>query len=512
MAIRTIIPGPPGTGKTYRLVNHYLTKEINDLHTNPKKIIYVTFSNAAADEANERINYPLLYISTLHHLGTRECNIDTSTQLLKDRKWKQFTSQSQICRGMKFETKKDIYGNTIHQNPHMRIITYARSKKINLIEAALQLDLHHSVDLWLTEQIEEDLKNYKEQTGMIEFSDMIIKFVEEDKRLALDAIFLDEAQDLSPLQWDMFFHIEEQCKRSYIAGDDDQTIYSFQGADPGIFIGLKRNTTESFVFDNQVYSHRVPRKIHAKALEILKHINERLDKPWEARDEEGTYEENCLLRDFDFKKDDWMILAQTNAQLKEPAQYLNDLNLRFKGGQNELLPADLLKAYRIWTRLNSGASVSGEEAKHVIKNFLRKTQVKHGFGEGKLLDTAYTVTLENLQKDHGLLVAGSWEHLHMSDEQKNYIKLLLKNGDNLTTDSKIELSTIHGAKGRECKNVILYIDFGSEDENDFLAREADKDPDKIHRLYFVGVTRAKQNLYIMESTQTNFYNIGYPIV
>ncbi len=55
MAVRTIIPGPPGTGKTYRLVNHYLTKEINDFHTNPKKIVYVTFSNAAADEANERI-------------------------------------------------------------------------------------------------------------------------------------------------------------------------------------------------------------------------------------------------------------------------------------------------------------------------------------------------------------------------------------------------------------------------------------------------------------------------
>ncbi len=474
MAVRTIIPGPPGTGKTYRLVNHYLTKEINDLHTDPKKIVYVTFSNAAANEAYERIKHPLLYISTLHHLGTRECSIDTTTQLLKDRKWKQFTSQSQICRGMKFETKRDMYGNTIHQNPHMRIITYSRSKKISLMEAALQLDLHHSVDLWLTEQIDEDLRSYKDQTGMVEFSDMITKFVEEDKRLALDAIFLDEAQDLSPLQWDMFFHIEDQCKRSYIAGDDDQTIYGFQGADPSIFINLKGT------FDNQIQSHRVPKKIHAKALEILKHINERLDKPWEARGEEGTYKENCLLTDFDFKKDDWMILAQTNAQLKEPAQYLNDLNLRYKGGQNELL--------------------------------LRKKQIKHGFGEGKLLDKVFTVTLEELQKDHGLLVTGSWEHLHMSDEQKNYIKLLLKNGDNLITDSKIELSTIHGAKGRECKNVILYIDFGSEDENDFLAREADKDPDKIHRLFFVGVTRAKQNLYIMESTQTNFYNIGYPIV
>jgi superfamily I DNA/RNA helicase len=506
MAVRTIIPGPPGTGKTWTLVNTYLAKEINGLHTDPKKIVYVTFSNAAADVANEKIKYPLLYISTLHHLGTRECKIDTTTQLLKDRKWKQFTSQSQICRGMKFETKRDIYGNTVHQNPHMKIISYSRSKKIDLMEAALQLDLHHSVDLWLTEQINEDLKSYKEQTGMVEFSDMITQFVEEDKRLALDAIFLDEAQDLSPLQWDMFFHIEEQCKRSYVAGDDDQTIYGFQGADPSVFINLKGT------FDNQIQSHRVPKKIHAKALEILKHINERLDKPWEARDEEGTYKENCLLTDFNFRTDEWMILAQTNAQLKEPAQFLNDLNLRYKGGQNELLPADLLKAYRIWNRLNDGASVSGEEAQHVIKNFLRKKQVKHGFGEGKLLDKVFTVTLEELQKDHGLLVAGSWEHLHMSDEQKNYIKLLLKNGDNLTTNSKIELSTIHGAKGRECENVILYIDFGSEDENDFLAREADKDPDKIHRLFFVGVTRAKQNLYIMESTQTNFYNIGYPII
>ena len=505
MAVRTIIPGPPGTGKTWTLVNKYLAKEINELHTDPKKIVYVTFSNAAADVANEKIKHSLLYISTLHHLGTRECSIDTTTQLLKDRKWKQFTSQSQICKGMNFQTRKDTYGNIVHKNNHMKIITYSRSKKIDLVDSAVDLDLT-SVDLWLTEQIDEDLRSYKEQTGMVEFSDMITKFVEEDKRLALDAIFLDEAQDLSPLQWDMFFHLEDQCKRSYIAGDDDQTIYGFQGADPSIFINLKGT------FDNQIKSHRVPTKIHAKALEILKHINERLDKPWEARGEEGTYKENCLLTDFDFKKGDWMILAQTNAQLKEPAQFLNDLNLRYKGGQNELLPADLLKAYRIWTRLNDGASVSGEEAQHVIKNFLRKKQIKHGFGEGKLLDKVFTVTLEELQKDHGLLVTGSWEHLHMSDEQKNYIKLLLKNGDNLTTDSKIELSTIHGAKGRECKNVILYIDFGSEDENDFLAREADKDPDKIHRLFFVGVTRAKQNLYIMESTQTNFYNIGYPII
>jgi DNA helicase II / ATP-dependent DNA helicase PcrA len=74
---------------------------------------------------------------------------------------------------------------------------------------------------------------------MYEFSDMISEFVKKDKCPSLDVVFLDEAQDLSPLQWDMFFYIESRCKRSYIAGDDDQTIYSFQGADPTIFINLE---------------------------------------------------------------------------------------------------------------------------------------------------------------------------------------------------------------------------------------------------------------------------------
>lgn len=52
---RVIIPGPPGTGKTYHLTNHYLRKELEEYKTPSNKIAYITFSNAAADEAKERI-------------------------------------------------------------------------------------------------------------------------------------------------------------------------------------------------------------------------------------------------------------------------------------------------------------------------------------------------------------------------------------------------------------------------------------------------------------------------
>ena len=53
----------------------------------------------------------------------------------------------------------------------------------------------------------------------------------------------------------MFFYIESKCARSY-NGDDDQTIYSFQGASPDIFIDLKGE------LDPQVQSRRVPRSVY----------------------------------------------------------------------------------------------------------------------------------------------------------------------------------------------------------------------------------------------------------
>ena len=51
---RIIIPGPPGTGKTHRLME-LLDNELNLVKTDPGKIAYIAFSNAAANEAKKRI-------------------------------------------------------------------------------------------------------------------------------------------------------------------------------------------------------------------------------------------------------------------------------------------------------------------------------------------------------------------------------------------------------------------------------------------------------------------------
>jgi superfamily I DNA/RNA helicase len=96
--MRTVIAGPPGTGKTHTLIHKHLYNELIVNKTDPKKICYITFSNAAANEARERIQkeYPTFefdWICTMHSMGTKMLSIDTTTQLLKDNNWNAFKNK-----------------------------------------------------------------------------------------------------------------------------------------------------------------------------------------------------------------------------------------------------------------------------------------------------------------------------------------------------------------------------------------------------------------------------------
>jgi superfamily I DNA/RNA helicase len=74
--MRTVIAGPPGTGKTHTLIHKHLYNELIVNKIDPKKIAYITFSNAAADEARDRIKkefpkYEFDWICTMHSMGTK---------------------------------------------------------------------------------------------------------------------------------------------------------------------------------------------------------------------------------------------------------------------------------------------------------------------------------------------------------------------------------------------------------------------------------------------------------
>jgi len=103
--------------------------------------------------------------------------------------------------------------------------------------------------------------------------------------------------------------------------------------------------------------------------------------------------------------------------------------------------------------------------------------------------------IENPQWDH---MTGWYEAFTLADEkEKLYIKNMLDNGENLNEPARIWLSTIHAAKGGEEDNVILCLDMG--DKILKAIKKSQNKQDEEHRVWYVGTTRARNNLYKLKA-------------
>lgn len=71
---------------------------------------------------------------------------------------------------------------------------------------------------------EERYRGYKEEKGLLDFNDMLIRVLEEGLQPHLEVLLFDEAQDSSPLQYKVLDFWLQGVKRHYIAGDPDQCL------------------------------------------------------------------------------------------------------------------------------------------------------------------------------------------------------------------------------------------------------------------------------------------------
>lgn len=204
---RIIIPGPPGTGKTYTLINKYIHDELFIKKTKPENILVTSFGNAAVKELRERIEavFPNknIQVKTLHSFGVQETKLDTTNNLLKGSLWNKFKKFEKIAGDWSFSQQIDNEGNVSYRDDRPNVLNYAKAKRITISDAVAELG-KTEIDVSECETVAKSLNNFKEATGMFEFSDMILKFVEKKEWFStLDVLFLDEAQDLNPLQWEM---------------------------------------------------------------------------------------------------------------------------------------------------------------------------------------------------------------------------------------------------------------------------------------------------------------------
>ena len=110
-------------------------------------------------------------------------------------------------------------------------------------------------------------------------------------------------------------------------------------------------------------------------------------------------------------------------------------------------------------------------------------------------------------KEFGFSFTDPWYEVFKAEpEECLYIREMMRNEEKLKEDPRIKLSTIHAAKGGEATNILIILD-NTKKIREAIEKNQDK-YDEEQRVWYVGVTRTKQNLYIMTAKkEANGYDI-----
>jgi DNA helicase-2/ATP-dependent DNA helicase PcrA len=479
------IYGPPGTGKTTRLINY--AKTFYKLGTPLDKIGYFAFTTKAANEAINRMldAYPRLqrknlkHFRTLHSLAFNRLGMKKS-EVMQDEHYEDIGRDLGIEVTV-YSDGQETTGFIDSNSEYFNLINAARIKEISIEEEYNTGMYSYELEKNLIYILRDELDNYKDSFKLKDFTDMIEKFNVAELCPKYDIVFIDEAQDLSPVQWKMVDIIRENSKYLILAGDDDQAIYGWAGAD------VKKFQNEPAQKDIVLpQSYRVPRQVQVIADKILDRIpsDRRIKKDWKAREEEGFVDYITSIEDAPLYKGDWLILARTNDRLNKIKPILRDMGIYFQIKGRKSYKASLFKSivnYTRWSDKNDQLSLS--EIKDIFD------YVPYDSFEGKE-ERLYDL------KEFGFSITDRWFDVFTVDpEECLYIREMLRHEEELSKDARVKLSTIHSAKGGQATNVLLILD------NTKTIREAvDKSfekADEENRVWYVGVTRTSQNLYIM---------------
>ena len=194
----------------------------------------------------------------------------------------------------------------------------------------------------------------------------------------------------------------------------------------------------------------------------------------------------------------WLLLARNTYMLKDLIEICHREGYAYECNDHSPKKSEAMTAIRQWERLRKGSSISVELVR-IIYSYMSRTKVKHGFKELRQV-TEEELSMKVLQDKYGLLTNEPWfEALdRISYDEREYFLAATRQGESLSGDSRIRISTIHGAKGAEADNVLLMTD---------IANRTTEESDDETRVFYVGLTRAKQNLHIITPRTARYFDL-----
>ena len=145
-----------------------------------------------------------------------------------------------------------------------------------------------------------------------------------------------------------------------------------------------------------------------------------------------------------------------------------------------------------WENLRKGQPLTYDQVERIYSYMsVDKNKLK-----SMIKDSMYDIAM--LKEYYGLKTDDVWFEAFDAAPKRDvqYLRKMRKNGEKLNEAPRITLSTIHGAKGGECENVVLLTDLSLN-----TMKSYEQNPDDENRLFYVGATRTKEHLHVVEPKQ-----------
>ena len=542
-----IILAGAGSGKTRVLVSKviYLIKNHN---INPSNILMITFTNKAAKEMKKRINLILKsknklgFIGTFHSLCARILRIDGSKLGIENR-YIIYDESDQLK-----VIKKIIKENSFTEFTPSYALNRISSAKNEMISPSNFLKFfsdHRSKDIG---NIYSKYQKILSKNSALDFDDLLIKTIElfhtSSKILKkyqdiYKYILIDEFQDTNLVQYVLTKLLAIKEKNITIVGDFSQSIYSWRGADIKNLEKFKNDFPKTTIFkleknyrSTQVildFAHQVILKNKTHPILNLTSEKEKGDEIFffeaENEQEEGVFIVNEIQRLLETNESSSIaLLYRTNAQ----SRVLEEVFLHFS------IPYTLIGGVRFYERreikdiisyirlfVNPNDQLSKDRIIKLGKRKWDKFKELYSSLKNKVNSLPTEQIINKIFESTGYLDfydekdADDFSRLENIKELKsvairfpdigNFLEqVALVESEYFESEKRhpneegIKLMTLHQSKGLEFDTVFITgVEEGllphSRSIDDFFQLEEER------RLFYVGITRARQRLYILSA-------------
>lgn len=466
------------------VVTHNTTYIVNDIIKElevrrPEEVAFVTFTRNGAQEGLRRVSSKLMldaddlpYFRTLHSLtyhamNYEKCKIFGKMEQRKfNKEYGYALNRCEVGTGKVSPTKDTMY---------LDYYDLMRSDAITSRQIA-----NADIELGYYNQLVSAYNEFKEKEGTIDFFDCLINYAEKGEPLPCKVVYVDECQDISVLQWKVIEKAFCNAEKVVIVGDDKQSIFTYNGARPDILISLAKK----FPVKRLSMSYRLPKKAFLLANAVTSFIGNKTpqESVFKKDNPEGSIVQLTDIErithyiDVDSLYDNvdenaWFLLARNTCFLDSIKSALEDALIPYWTADGFFMGGEIMQRIKTYEGIKNG-SITNEEK---IIAFQRKFEIA---------DFNVPFTSTNLFTEGRKWVYASYIERFGLEALQDMCKW----------NPQILVSTIHHVKGAEARNVALLLDTTRRTRGNVFY-----DVDEELRVLYVGVTRTKENLYLIDS-------------